>query len=53
VWRSRVVEDAQANIEPGKVVSLDDSLCAVKCGEGLLVLLETEPTIQLNIGSYL
>ena len=53
VWRTKVVKGGCRNIEPGKVVLIDDGQCTVKCGEDIIMLLETEPAITLTAGDYL
>ena len=53
VWKTAVVSDAPRNIEPGKVLMQKGSRPVVKCGEGAICLLVTEPSIELIVGSYL
>jgi len=54
VWKSRVVGDVKANIEPGKVIGYDPLVKPiVKCGEQALCLVETEPELQPALGTYL
>jgi methionyl-tRNA formyltransferase len=53
LWRCKPISHVPKNLEPGKVIRIDESVCAVKCGEGAIVLLETEPIIELELGEYL
>lgn len=53
VWKTAVVRDVPTNIEPGKVLMQADSKPIVKCGSGAIRLLVTEPSFELNAGSYL
>ena len=53
VWKSAVVGVAPPNFEPGKVLTQTTDGPIVKCGEGAIRLLVTEPTLELVMGSYL
>jgi methionyl-tRNA formyltransferase len=54
VWKSRIVTDVPANIEPGKVIGYDATGSPiVKCGEQALCLMETEPEFAPASGKYL
>jgi methionyl-tRNA formyltransferase len=54
VWKSRIVTDIPANIEPGKVIGYDATGSPiVKCGEQALCLMETEPEFAPASGTYL
>ena len=54
VWRSCVVESKLINVEPGKVIGMDNAgKPIVKCGEEALCLLEIEPDVTFLIGEYL
>lgn len=53
IWKSAVVEDVPANLEPGKVLGMYDGAPVVKCGDGALRLLITEPAFNPIQGSYL
>lgn len=53
VWKTAIVMDTQNNIEPGKVLLHTSSEIVVKCGEGAITLLLTEPAFEPSIGSYL
>lgn len=52
VWKTAVVSDASRNIEPGKVIQMGSRL-VVKCGEGAISVLVTEPSFEPIVGSYL
>lgn len=53
VWRAAKVAEAPENLEPGKVIGLEDEGPVVKCGEGTVQLLETEPSFNPHVGQYL
>jgi methionyl-tRNA formyltransferase len=53
LWKCKFVPYSARNQEPGKVIETDQAVCMVKCGEGALLLLETEPPIELKPGEYL
>jgi len=53
VWKSVVFGDVPMNIEPGKVLMQSAIGPVVKCGEGAICLLITEPTFEPVVGSYL
>lgn len=53
VWKSMVLGDAPANVEPGKVLAIRAGAPVIKCGQGALCLLVTEPTFNPIEGSYL
>ena len=54
VWKSHLVGQPAENIEPGKVIGHDGKgKPFVKCGEGAICLLETEPAFDLARGTYL
>ena len=53
VWRAEIVTNVPANIEPGKVISVDRLGIVVKAGIGAIRLLETTPHVHLVIGDYL
>jgi hypothetical protein len=41
------------NIEPGKIIAIRNDRSLIKCGEEALLLLDTEPNIDLVDGEYL
>lgn len=53
VWKTRLYSPTKNNIEPGKVIAHSADGPVVKCGEGAICLIETEPTFFPNIGDYL
>jgi methionyl-tRNA formyltransferase len=53
VWKAQLINDAPLNIEPGKVLAVDNGKLIIKCGEGAICILETEPSFNPNVGSYL
>jgi methionyl-tRNA formyltransferase len=53
VWKTQLVCDVFPNIEPGKVLSLENGQVVIKCGEDAICLLVTDPLFKPNIGSYL
>jgi methionyl-tRNA formyltransferase len=53
VWKTEVVRDVANNIEPGKVLRLDNSNPVVKCGDNAVCLLLTEPKFEPAVGIYL
>jgi len=52
-WKSRILPGGRQNIEPGKVLQAEGGALAIKCGEGQILLLQTEPEIVLSAGEYL
>jgi len=53
VWKTLLYSPAEKNIEPGKVIAHSADGPVVKCGEGAICLIETEPTFLPNVGDYL
>jgi methionyl-tRNA formyltransferase len=53
VWRTECFMDAPRNLEPGKILAVEDKEIIVKCGEGAIRLLEIEPPIEVAGGAYL
>ena len=53
VWKTAIHKDAANNIEPGKVLLQSSTGPVVKCGEGAICLLVTEPAFEPSVGSYL
>jgi methionyl-tRNA formyltransferase len=53
VWKSALFEGGDNNIEPGKVFHQTNSGLVVKCGEGAISLLVTEPEFKVKVGTYL
>ena len=49
LWKTELIFVDSDNIEPGKVISIDNSyLPTVKCGEFAIKLVETEPKFRLQ-----
>ena len=55
VWQSSVEDElVQLNLEPGKVLDVQNNRVLVKCAENTAVWLEqTEPRLRVNAGEYL
>jgi methionyl-tRNA formyltransferase len=53
IWKSFVIDAAPANAEPGKVLGMHDGAPVIKCGQGALCLLVTEPSFIPIESSYL
>lgn len=53
VWKTVMEADAPANLEPGKILSVDVDGIVVKAGIGAIRLLEYEPRLHLKTGEYL
>lgn len=53
VWKTEIVDEGFDNIEPGKVLNIDDLHFVVKCGQGAIRLLEHEFIVLPEKGSYL
>lgn len=53
VWHSEHEPNVPANIEPGKILAIDSRGVLVKAGIGGIRLLEIDPEINLEVGSYL
>jgi methionyl-tRNA formyltransferase len=53
VWRTEVEPTESLNIEPGKVLAADDRGVLIKAGIGAIRLIDIEPKVALEVGSYL
>ena len=53
VWRTAVEDNVPPNLEPGKVLDSNDTGALIKAGVGAVRLLEIEPLVTLQPGSYL
>ncbi len=53
IWKTQLVCDTPGNIEPGKVLKVENDKPIIKCGEDAICLLVTEPLFKPKIGSYL
>lgn len=53
VWKTLLHSPVGNNNEPGKVLARAANGPVIKCGEGAICIIETEPIFQLNAGDYL
>ena len=53
VWRAEVTAEPRNNLEPGKVLAVDQAGVTVKAGMDAVRLLATDPAITLWPGNYL
>ena len=53
VWRTEVEINVPMNLEPGRVLVVDERGVLIKAGIGGIRLLETSPEITLEVGVYL
>jgi methionyl-tRNA formyltransferase len=53
IWKTQLVLDTLGNIEPGKVVKMENEKPIIKCGEDAICLILTEPLFKPKIGRYL
>ncbi len=53
VWDCEIIEHNSFNIEPGKVLSLDNEGILVKAGKDAIILKDIEPKISIELGEYL
>ena len=53
VWETTVVENSKKNIEPGKVLMVDKKGIVVKTCEDSVLLVKTDPVLEIQQGSYL
>jgi len=53
VWETKVIRGGEENIEPGKVILVDNNGIVVKAGENAIRLIETKPILDIEPGSYL
>lgn len=53
VWKTDIKYDVPENLEPGKVLAVDESSVLIKAGTGAIRLLEYTPNVQLKPGDYL
>jgi methionyl-tRNA formyltransferase len=53
VWESDESIEGETNMEPGKVIRRTDHGPIIKCGEGSIILLKTEPEFWKPEGDYL
>ncbi|MCK4527552.1 hypothetical protein KAW18_09295 [candidate division WOR-3 bacterium] len=56
VWKTELKKNTPwryENIEPGKILEIEETKIIVKCGEGLLQLIEHNCSLLLRAGDYL
>ncbi len=53
VWKAIYSNKEIKNIEPGKVLAFDSYSVRIKCGKGIITLLDYSPRIKFKIGKYL
>jgi len=53
VWETKVIRGGEENIEPGKVILVDNNGIVIKVGENAIRLIKTEPVLDIRPGSYL
>jgi len=52
VWRTEVIAEPRINIEPGKVLMVTDGGVTVKAGVDAVRLIDMEPAINMQAGTY-
>lgn len=53
VWGTKIITVKQRNIEPGKILSINENGPIVKCGEGAIQLITVDPPPDFKLGEYL
>jgi methionyl-tRNA formyltransferase len=53
VWKTEIELEIPVNLEPGKVLAVDNNTVLIKAGIGAIRLLDFEPPISLKPGFYL
>jgi methionyl-tRNA formyltransferase len=53
VWETSIYNEVERNLEPGKILQISINGPIIKCGEGAICLIKTEPEINLKVGNYL
>jgi methionyl-tRNA formyltransferase len=53
LWQTQPIENFSDNLEPGKVIGISEMGPIVKCGEGAICIVRTEPECHLIEGAYL
>ena len=53
IWETKVIRGGEENIEPGKVILVDNNGIVVKTGENAIRLIKTDPVLDIGSGSYL
>ena len=52
-WKAELVNSVPTNLEPGKVIAVDNEGITVRCGEGAIRVTSLEPYIEIRTGEYL
>lgn len=53
VWKVEEVPNHEKNIEPGKVITVQDHTLLIKCYDGAIKILEYDNNEKINVGDYL
>ena len=53
IWETKVIRCGEENIEPGKVILVDNNGIVVKTGKNAIRLIKTDPVLDIGLGSYL
>ena len=53
IWEAKLIRGGEENIEPGKVILVDNDGILVKTGEDAIRLIKTDPVLDVEPGSYL
>ena len=53
VWRTAVANNAPLNLEPGKILAINNDGVLVKAGMEAIRLYDSTPKIDLQVGDYL
>ena len=53
VWEAELIINSEKNIEPGKVITVDEGGVVIKTGENAIRLIKTIPVLDIKEGSYL
>ena len=53
VWKAKIFKLKKQNLEPGKVIKINNSCPIIKCGKHSIMLLEYHPNIKIKLNMYL
>lgn len=53
VWKTEIFNDVPSNIEPGKILTVDNDGVTIKAGLGAIRLCEYSPKVDFQVGGYL
>ena len=53
IWKSKVIKFNKKNIEPGKVIHVNEGNLVIKTGSEALEIIEIEPKLELKVGEYI